>query len=783
MQQLIKRFSWIGLLALGLQGAWAFSLGGPIGNNPNPSGGAGIQGDAWQTAVIGYGLPGDINAPKNLGEEYRRNVPTNYYACDANFLDYFGSNGVAAVDGAFAILNGLTNVDSYSPSLSEFPLETRHLNYEAQALGLYDLKSWTLGVMVEQLGLCDPVRYDWTLHDRVHIGTIACPADMEYLVVQRNFDPNAGSPIAGSQTVLSLYSPYVNDTLYSYYITEACTGPNPLALANPFSVDPTADTYSAVASFITVGLTYGQFYTGLTRDDVGGLRYLLSANNINFENAPAGSILLTSSSGGGLSYGPPVLLYTSNYNAFWWSARTNDPVTLSNLFPGLVILAAPYYFTNLAAPIVIAYYTNLIGAPYGSPPVLVVKTNGYTYSYPAIYSDTFANLVITNGRPNTSASLLTVTVGVQTGAPYGSPLVTNTTSKTVIQTNVPSGEYYINTNYLCGPPLILSTLATNVAATTNLLFATSNSAGYFTSQSFVAYSTTHVYVVQWPICSTAVTGGVTNSAGLREGIEKIRFVRADYDSLLGQFFQPITNTFTAVLVTNSQAVKQTFQRVVTTPDFIFSAADIAAGPGNPSPPNPYVSVLDRGLNFDQSNVLPGLAGPGLITPSTTITFNKVGPVYFNYTGLMNGTPYFTETPGADGSDSYYGFYFLWASFDGTTNDPVVYPNAVSIQNLENQILVQLLITPTSDVNYTNNPPGLTDDSSITFSATGGAFVPPFTWSATGLPSGLIVTNSAAVLNGGTFSGTPTQSGTFDFNLIMTDSLSRSVQWTFSITTQ
>src|SRR5208282_2037412 len=106
MQQLIKRFSWIGLLALGLQGAWAFSLGGPIGNNPNPSGGAGIQGDAWQTAVIGYGLPGDINAPKNLGEEYRRNVPTNYYACDANFLDYFGSNGVAAVDGAFAILNG-----------------------------------------------------------------------------------------------------------------------------------------------------------------------------------------------------------------------------------------------------------------------------------------------------------------------------------------------------------------------------------------------------------------------------------------------------------------------------------------------------------------------------------------------------------------------------------------------------------------------------------------------------------------------------------------------------
>jgi hypothetical protein len=697
MRQLIKSFLWVGLLALGLQGAWAFSLGGPIGNNPNPITADGVQGDAWQQPVIGYGLPGDLNAPKNLGEEYRRNIPVMYYACNANFLDYFGSNGVAAVDGAFAILNnvftnnptGMTNgLDGYTASLSEIPLETRHLNYQAQALGLFDLKSWTLGAMVEQLGLADPVRYDWTLHDRVHdsgAGIPPCPGGMEYLVVQRNFDP-VSSPLNQLQ-----YSPYINDVLYSYYITEACTGPNPLALAIPFSVDPLADTYSPVASFMTIGLTYGQFFTGLTRDDVGGLRYLLSAHNINFESAPAGSILLNSSSGGGINYGPPVLLYTSNYNAFAMAALTNDPATLSNLFPGLVIVSSSYYFTNIATPIVVAYFTNLIGAPYGTP-TLVVKTNGYTYSFPAIYSYIFANFVIfPNGFPNTSVSLVTVTVGEPViGAPYGT-LGTNTTTKTVILNNVPSGEYYINTNYLCGPPLFLSTLATNVTATTNFLFAASNSAGFFTSQSLVTSSTTHVYVVQWPICSTAVTGGTTNGPGLREGIEKLRFVRANYDSLLGQFFQPITNTFTIVMITNSQVVNQTFQRVVTTPDFIFSAADIAAGPNNPSPPNPYVSSFDRNLNFDQSNVLPGLAGPGLITPSTTITFDKVGPVYFNYTdfgNVMDGTPYFTETPGTDGSDLYYAFYFVWASFDGTTNDPVVYPNGTSIQNLVDQILGQ-----------------------------------------------------------------------------------------------
>jgi hypothetical protein len=761
MRQMIKRFLWIALLASGSQAAWAYSLGGPIGNG----------GDSWQQPVIGYGLGGDLNAPKNLGEEYRRNIPLMYYACNANFLDYFGSNGVAAVDGAFAILNGLTNVDSYSPNLSEFPLESRHLNYQAGALGLYDLKSWTLGAMMEQLGLADPVRYDWTLHDRAHVGNIACPAGQEYLVVQRNFDP-VSSPLNQLQ-----YSPYINDVLYSYYIAEFCTGPPPLALTEPFSVDPLADTYSPVASF---NLGYGNFYTGLTRDDVGGLRYLLSANNINFENGPAGSILLNSSSGGGISYGPAVLLYTSNYNAFWWSARTNDPVTLSNLFPGLVIVNSSYYFTNMATPILVAYFTNQIGAPYGSPPVLVVKTNGYTSSYLAIYSDTFANLVIIpNGyHPNTSASLVTVTVGVKVGAPFGSPLVTNTTSKTVILTNVPSGEYYINTNYLCGPPLFLSTLATNVTTTTNFLFAASNSAGFFTSQSLVIYSTTHVYVVQWPICSTAVTGGATNGPGLREGIEKMRFVRANYDSLLGQFFQPITNTFTTVLVTNSQAVNQTFQRVVTMPDFIFSAADLATGPS--STPHPVVYTFSRNLNFDQSNILPGLAGPGLITPSTTITFDKVGPVYYNYTGLMDGTPYFTETPGTDGSDLYYAFYFVWASFDGTTNDPVVYPDGMSIQNLANEVLVQ--ISPTSLPNGASGaayPP-------ITFTATGGAFTysPAPVWTTTalpaappssGLPPGLTLSSS------GTLSGTPTQSGTFDFYLIMTDSLGRSVQWFYSIT--
>jgi hypothetical protein len=111
----------------------------------------------------------------------------------------------------------------------------------------------------------------------------------------------------------------------------------------------------------------------------------------------------------------------------------------------------------------------------------------------------------------------------------------------------------------------------------------------------------------------------------------------------------------------------------------------------------------------------------------------------------------------------------WASFDGSTNIPVLYPNGTSYQNLANQLLIQ--ISPATLPNGVNGAAY----PATTFTASGGSFQPPFTWSATGLPSGL--TLSA----GGTISGTPTQSGTFDIVIILTDSLSRTVQWNYTIT--
>src|SRR6266487_2426142 len=115
MLRFAKRICWLTMVGFGVQSASAFSLLGPRGQATGTP-------DGYQQAIIAYQLPGDIGTPKNLGEEFRRNTPVMYYTFDANFLDYFGSDGSNAVVQAFEIMNALTNVSSYSQGLNEFPM-------------------------------------------------------------------------------------------------------------------------------------------------------------------------------------------------------------------------------------------------------------------------------------------------------------------------------------------------------------------------------------------------------------------------------------------------------------------------------------------------------------------------------------------------------------------------------------------------------------------------------------------------------------------------------------
>jgi len=268
MPQQFKRFI-VGLASLfAVCSASAFALLGPY--------------TAWQTAEIGYNPLGtDIGGPMNLGEEFRWNIPTIYYGYDESFLNYFGAEGTNAIEKAIAILNALPAMSQTSSNLTEFPLDTKRINYTASSLRLRDLKSTTLATLLEELGLASPERYTWTLRTRLE-------DPLRYLVVKRNFDPVTFSP-----------SSFVNGTLYTYIVQDPVDTNTASGLTATYAdaieikADPIETGYSAVAAGaddIYQGyLRPGEFYTGLTRDDVGGLRYLYRNSNYQLENLLPGT--------------------------------------------------------------------------------------------------------------------------------------------------------------------------------------------------------------------------------------------------------------------------------------------------------------------------------------------------------------------------------------------------------------------------------------------------------------------------------------------------------------
>lgn len=684
--------------------AEAFSLLGPVN-------------EAYQVANIGYNLPGDIGAPKNLGEEYRWNLPVVYYAYDASFLDYFGSNGVVALEQAIAHFNALTNVSSYSADLSEFPLEVVRYNYRAQALGLLDLKSAAMSLIVEQLGLAEPVRWTWCLRDRYPIPGLSCP-NMIYHVIRRNFDPVTFEPTA-----------YVNGVLYSYEIIEICTGPDPLADAYEYQVDPLAQNALSVAGWPWGA--YGAFVTGLSRDDVGGLRYLWRSNNVNWEAITSDSVLFYT------NFQTTQLLISSNLNTLLTAAWTNDAAALQTLYPGLVILQTEPVYTTEVTTNIVAYFTNSPWAP--APWQTLVLATNYTTNYVIRYRHTFGNVITNRYQPFTRATVVTTNIGpCQQSWGFPAAVCTNITTNHVIL-DIPSGDFYLlPTNALCGY-VLLSNLPPILQVVTNQIALATNGLGQQFSQEVYTYFTNHAMVIHPVSCETNVPMN-------RQGIERMQFVRAQYDSLLGRFFEPITNYYALHAVTNGRVVKQHLQRIVAAPDFLFYAADLNA-----------VATVRSGTaaNFVDTNAIPGLAGPGHIEPNITIGFNRVGP--------MNINIYSPFQPFSGLREWNSITNFIWASYDGSTNPPVVYPQGRSLRDLEDMVLSSLSIQPLA------LPYGVVGQFyQVTFTVGGGQA--PYVFSlaepSPGLPPGLDLSP------GGVLLGTPQAAGIFDFVLQVQDAQGR-----------
>ena len=470
MRQLIKIILCIALLGAGLPAAWGFVGEQPVGQAP----------DTWQTTADGFnpfvtaglGIPYGISSPLStgpakFGQAYRPNSTVWFYACDMSFLDYFGSNGVVAVDQAFDILNKsfcytnavATNgigVDGYSPLLSEAPDYSQHRNTTAYGLGLTDLKSTLLYMMTPYLGLEQPDRYVWVLF-QAYLPTSGtppptCPDGEEFVVGQRNLGilPN------------SLYSSYINDELYTYriYIGPNCapaTGVQPTFMVENLPADPFGLVDTPVASW---GLeSAGGFYTYLTRDDMAGLRYNLTTNRVNYETPATGALMVTTNLGG------QTFLTTSNLNQLVTAIPTNDPATFATLFPN-VVLAGTVTNWSIVTNWNVVFGTNLLyGAPFGAT-VGFVSSNIIGTAWQPTYTETFAN-VITNGNltnfpgvflncpnvhlaytTNTTVSIVTVMAYSPPGAPAGT-VVTNSFTNTIVMAQA-SGEYFVLPASQCG---------------------------------------------------------------------------------------------------------------------------------------------------------------------------------------------------------------------------------------------------------------------------------------------------------------------------------------------
>lgn len=269
------------LVALLVTKVSAFSLLGPY--------------SAWQTSDIGYDLPpvtGEENGgPRLRGDEYRISTPIVTFGFDGAFVEFFGAPGMQAVTDAFDVFNSLTNYSAMSESLSEYPLKADGVNPLARSLGLVDLKSQLMSTVLESLGLTTPDRWVWSIRARF-VPPSGVP---QYSVANFNFDPATGLP-----------SRYVNGTLYSYVIREVFDDAGAVVGYDAREIPIDASNPNiAVASFIRddaeerqlldnrisrATSQLGRYFTGLTRDDIGGLRYIYRTENFNYETAPAGSV-------------------------------------------------------------------------------------------------------------------------------------------------------------------------------------------------------------------------------------------------------------------------------------------------------------------------------------------------------------------------------------------------------------------------------------------------------------------------------------------------------------
>ena len=112
--------------------------------------------------------------PKDKHRFFRLNTPYLTYGFHESFVQYFGAEGVVAIDDAMRVINDFfIPEDGSYKGMSELDLikhgfsgnfATWWRNQSAANENLIDLKSLTLGMVVNRLGLGNPHRYAFTAY-------------------------------------------------------------------------------------------------------------------------------------------------------------------------------------------------------------------------------------------------------------------------------------------------------------------------------------------------------------------------------------------------------------------------------------------------------------------------------------------------------------------------------------------------------------------------------------------------------------------------------------------
>jgi hypothetical protein len=169
------------------------------------------------------------------------------------------------------------------------------------------------------------------------------------------------------------------------------------------------------------------------------------------------------------------------------------------------------------------------------------------------------------------------------------------------------------------------------------------------------------------------TGGGTVrplvNLGVRAGVDKVVFVRVDTDPVLRLSPAPVFISYPELVVSNGIVISQVVSRTLTRPDLLFSAAEAGVDAGGEPNAGTYgdVTYVNTGAGLDAQ-----AEGPGNIEPfGGGYTFNKIGPHMLN-------------TGNSDEEDGDQGF--VWGTYDGSTNMPVVFPVGTRLQDIEDALL-------------------------------------------------------------------------------------------------